>query len=73
MKLEVKEENNMKTLIQAQGKHLKMKECFIQFKSYFRGSESRLTQIIVNEDFVKMLGYDLEKFISQILNEGLPE
>jgi len=49
------------------------KGCSIQFRSYFRGSESRLTQIIVNESLIQMLGYNVETFCSQVLSEGLPE
>jgi len=75
VKLEAQEEYKLKTEFETdlQEQYLKTKEGIIQFKSYFRGSETRLTQIVVNENLVKMLGYDQENFISQILNEGLPE
>jgi len=76
-KLEVKGEYDLKPTIplktEVQGKYLKEKEGIIQLKSYFRGSESRLAQIIINENLIKMLGFDQENFISQTLNEGLPE
>jgi len=76
-KLEVKGEYDLKPTLplktEVQGKYFKEKEGIIQLKSFFRGSESRLAQIIVNENLIKMLGFDQENFISQTLNEGLPE
>jgi len=77
VKLGVKGEYDLKPTLplktEVQGKYFKEKEGIIQLKSYFRGSESRLAQIIVNENLIKMLGFDQENFISQTLNEGLPE
>jgi len=45
----------------------------IKLKSYFRGSESNLTQIFVNENFIRTFGFSLEAFCSHVLSEGLPK
>ncbi len=78
IKLEVKKEeeveNQSNTTLETLSINLcPTKECILKLKSYFRGSENHLTEIIINENLVRMLGYSPENFSSLILSEGLPE
>jgi len=42
----------------------------IRLKTHFRGFENRLAEVIINESFLQMIGYDIDTFISTILKEG---
>jgi len=61
------------TTLETQIKENFTKEAFLKLKSYFRGSETRLTEISINENLIQILGYSLDNFCSHILTEGLPE
>jgi len=45
----------------------------LQFKTHFRGYENHLTEVVLNEKFLQMVGYTPEAFASVVLSEGLPE
>ena len=42
----------------------------ISLKTHFKGFENRLVEVIVNESFLQIIGYDIDTFISTILKEG---
>jgi len=71
---EVKEEEEVFSCPASETQSLINKEvATIKFQSYFRGSESHLTQIIVNEKFIQTFGFTPDTFCSLIFTEGLPE
>ena len=46
---------------------------FIKFKTLFKGYENRLSEILLSETLLQMLGYSNEYFACSVLKEGLPQ
>jgi len=45
----------------------------LQLKFRLRNHHSQLYEIVFGEKFIKELGYDVESFVSSVLEEGLPQ
>jgi len=45
---------------------------YFQCRSSFRGFQTELDEILVNERFLQIIGFSIETFISTVLSEGLP-
>ena len=46
---------------------------FIQLKSFFKGYENHLTEVVLSERLLDILGYTTDSFASAVLAEGLPQ
>ena len=44
----------------------------IEFKSHFTGHQERLVEVSLNEKLIRILRYDVDSFVSNVLREGFP-
>jgi hypothetical protein len=63
----------MKTEIDQKKRELFLRYPYIHLRSSFRGSQTELDEIIVNERLLQLLGYSTEDFASAVINEGFPK
>jgi len=63
----------MRTEIDQKKRDLFLHHPYIHLRSSFRGFQTELDEIIVNDRLLQILGYTTEDFASAVVNEGIPK